>query len=326
MDPLDPHLLRPTPTLTGPQVASQAGVSDEYADRIFRAIGLPDVPDEAVEFDERDVKVLSALRSILDQGYSEEDVLEVARTYGQALSRVAHTEVRVFRKNFIDPLVQQGLDQETLMARLQEVVPTLLELLEQQITLVHRRHLILAMQQATMLDASGDNETMAVGFVDLVGFSRLAQDLEGEDLGGLISRFETMALEECVDRGVHVVKMIGDAVMFVGADVSAVVAAGLAVVEAAERDEDFPAARAGIDLGGSVTFGGDYFGPPVNIAARLTSFARAGTVVVTAAVIGVLPEGADVSRIGKIRLKGVGEVRAFKVNALSSAKATTGIG
>ncbi len=123
-----------------------------------------------------------------------------------------------------------------------------------------------------------------------------------------------MAIETCVAGGAHVVKMIGDAVMLVAPDAATALRVALAVVAAVEEDEGLPAARAGLDYGEVVPMSGDFFGRPVNVAARLTSFARPGTVVVSEA----LKEAAgplDASHIGRIRLHNVGSVRAFKVNS-----------
>jgi adenylate cyclase len=267
-----------------------------------------------VEFDEEDVAVMKGLKAILEQGFGEEDVIQVARTYGYGMSRVAQAEVRLFSKNFIEPLRAGGMSDEQVTEKLQRMVPRLLEQLNEQVAHVHRRHLAIALQQVTSTDTGGSTETLAAGFVDLVGFSRIARDLEGDDLGELVSRFETLALERSVEKGVHVVKMIGDAVMFVSPDPEAAVGAAVAVVNAVAEDSGLPEARAGVDIGDAVSVGGDFFGRPVNIAARLTGFARPGTVVASEALIEALPQPADTSRIGRQRFKGVGQVRAFKVN------------
>ncbi len=193
------------------------------------------------------------------------------------------------------------------------MVPPLLDLLGQLLDQVHRRHLAVALQQVTSSNVDGSSEILAVCFVDLVGFSGLAQDLHGDDLGNLVSRFEVMTLEICVAAGAHVVKMIGDAVMFVSPHASIGVHTALQIVEAAHRDPLLPDARAGLDYGAAVALGGDYFGQPVNVASRLTSFARPDTVVCSEALLNASEEESPVSPIGRVRLKGVGPVRAFKV-------------
>ena len=313
MEPFDPLRFRPTPQFTGPEVAAKVGMSAEYAKRIFRALGLAEVPDDVIEFDERDVEVLQGLKAILEQGFPEEKIVEVARTYGHGLSRIAQAEVRLFRTTFIDPQRERGVSDEEIAAQVQELYPALLELLNIQLGHVHRRHLTVALEEVIAADVRGHGEVIAVGFLDLVDFSRISRDLEGEVLGDLVSRFEALALETCVTHGARVVKMIGDAVMFTAATPGAAVRAAVALV-AATGAAELPAARAGLDLGEVISVGGDFYGGPVNIAARLTGFARPGTVVASKELLDGLDEGVRASHIGSQRLKGVGTVRAFKIN------------
>ena len=315
---VDPDRFREPPTLSARQAAERAGIDLAYARRLFRALGLPETDVDAVDFDEQDVEVLKALRLILKQGYGEEEIIEVARTYGYAMSRVAQAEVRLFHKRFLEPLRDQQTQEEEILQQLEVMVPQLIDLLGKQLDHVHRRHLRLALQQVTAARAESEAEVMAAGFVDLVDFSRLSQDLEGEVLGGVVSRFETLTLEICVAHGVQVVKMLGDAVMFVTVDAAKAVAAAHEIVSRVNEDEELTGARAGLDRGTVVPLGGDFFGPPVNVAARLTSFARPGTVVVSSSVMDSL-ENVDATHIGKIKLKGIGQLRAFKINALDGS-------
>lgn len=48
----------------------------------------------------------------------------------------------------------------------------------------------------------------------------------------------------------------------------------------ADGDEEMPSLRAGAALGEALARGGDWYGRPVNLAARITSFARPDSVVV----------------------------------------------
>lgn len=317
MRPIDAARFRDPSTLTGPQVAEKAGVAYPFAKRVWLALGLPDVPEGDVEFDEGDAEVLGALKVIIDQGYPEDGILEVARAYGYAMSRVAQAEVRIFNKAFLVPLREKAPDEEALARRLDAIVPALLDLLAKQLDLVHRRHLAIALQEVTAADGASATEDVAAGFVDLVDFSRVTQELEGEDLGHLVTRFESLALERCVALGGHVVKMIGDAVMFVSVDAATAVRVAVGIVDGVDADEGLPAARAGLDYGAAVPIGGDFFGRPVNVAARLTSFARPGTVVASAALLDEVAVPVATSHIGRIRLHNVGHVRAFKVNSVA---------
>lgn len=311
--PIDPQRFRPQPRYTLVQLSAEAGLDPAFGRRVLRALGLPQVADDEVEFDDRDLEVAKILRFLLDQGYADNDILTVARTYGYALSRVAFAEVRLFTQTVLDPLIEDGLTPDDLDQRLDDVVPQLLDLLDLQIQTIHRRHLAIALQQLSASNRSGSGEALAAGFADLVGFSRLSNDIEGDDLEDLIAQFETLVVERCVDAGAQVVKVLGDAVMFVSSSPDAAVAAATAVVAGAGANPDLPEARAGLDFGEVRALGGDYFGRPINVAARLTGFARPGSVVASEELIGALQGAFDTTHIGRTRLKGVGTVRAYKV-------------
>jgi adenylate cyclase len=313
---IDPYRFRPQPTFTGPEAAAKAGMGYESSRRIWRALGFPDIDDNVVEFDERDVEALTALKGVMDAGIPLEEVLSVARVYGQALSRLADAETRVFRKHFVDPLLAAGAGPETIAERAEEVIPALLDLTGVPLEVGHRRHLGRAAQTLSLAGTEGASEELAVGFVDLVGFTRLSDDLDVDELGSLVTRFEDIATTRCSDLGVKMVKVIGDAVLFVSPEPVDVLETGLAIVRDAETDPVLPEARGGLAAGPTLPVGGDYFGRPVNMASRLTALARPGTVVITQEFLDALPEGyASVRSLGPRRLKGLGHVRLFKVRA-----------
>ena len=84
-----------------------------------------------------------------------------------------------------------------------------------------------------------------------------------------------------VDHGGRVIKTIGDEVLFVADDPAAAAEVALAMAERGEDPRDrMPQVRAGLAYGAVVSRLGDVYGPTVNIAARLTSVARPGTVLV----------------------------------------------
>jgi adenylate cyclase len=85
------------------------------------------------------------------------------------------------------------------------------------------------------------------------------------------------------------------------------------VARADERAGDFPQLRAGVASGLAVSRAGDWYGRPVNVASRVTSVARPGSVLTTADVQEGLDDAFNWSFIGKRKLKGVkGEVPLFR--------------
>lgn len=150
---------------------------------------------------------------------------------------------------------------------------------------------------------------VAVAFADLVGFTRLGEQMPPEDLGLLALRLAELA-RTVVESPVQFVKTIGDAVMLVCSDPRKLLETVLDLVDAVAAD-DFPRLRAGLAFGPAVNRAGDWYGSPVNVASRVTSAAPAGTVRVTEAARKAIgdPAGIEWSVAETRRLKGIrGEV------------------
>ena len=122
---------------------------------------------------------------------------------------------------------------------------------------------------------------LAVVFVDIVGYTSRSRTLSEGELVEWLEHFEGETLDLAVDRGARIIKNIGDEVLLVTDDVTAAADIALEMTRrGAAEDDRFPNVRAGIAYGPVVNRLGDVFGPTVNIAARLTSVARPGTVVI----------------------------------------------
>jgi adenylate cyclase len=152
---------------------------------------------------------------------------------------------------------------------------------------------------------------VTVGFVDIVGFTRLGEDVAPEDLGTVVRSFER-AVADAVDAPVRLVKTIGDAAMLVAPEPGPVVDTVIGLVDRSR--DDGPLLRGGIASGEGLPRAGDWYGRPVNLAARLTGFARRGTVVTSKEVREAAGDGYDWSAAGSRRFKGVkGTVDVFRV-------------
>jgi adenylate cyclase len=317
---LDPYRFQPEPTMSAIEVAKAADMDYEDAQRLNRALGFPDVDEDDVQFNERDVGVLKGLKAMLGMGIPFPDLIAVARVYGHALAGMADAETRLFRKYLVEPLYEQGKSTSEVEDRLDPIVQEVLDTLGDALDYGHRRHLAMALQNLTTEAGPQDSEsaeTVAIGFVDLVDFSRLADELHGTELGEVVDRFEDVVVDATGDPRVRIVKMIGDAAMIASRDAKALLDSALEVIEQVRAHENLPQARTGIDLGGVVPLGGDFFGRPVNVAARVVAFARPGTTVVTESFLEAIGEDTvQASKIGSHRLKGVGRVKMFKINNL----------
>jgi adenylate cyclase len=154
-----------------------------------------------------------------------------------------------------------------------------------------------------------------VCFADLIGFTRLGEELPAEELGAVGGRLGELAAE-IVRPPVRLVKLIGDAAMVVSRETDPVLDAALALIEAADAEgEDFPQLRAGVARGEAVAHGGDWYGRPVNLASRVTQIARPASVLATAEVTEAASDDAWTwSRAVRRHLRGIrGEVALFRL-------------
>jgi adenylate cyclase len=313
MSMIDPERYREPPTMTMHDVAARSGLEPELIDRIWRAIGFPPLTDEAVEFNDDDLNSIKILKAVLDQGVPLEDLLALARVYGSSMARIADAETRMFHARFVDP--KAGESSEDLADRLEPAVRSLVDLSGQLLDHLHRRHLVKALQAFGLTRPSeGAMEQMAVAFVDLTDFTRLSGDLVDRELEELLETFESIVVAACTEGGARFVKMIGDAAMFVSPDAHTVLETARRITAAISSREDLPQARIGIDAGNVLPLGGDYYGPAVNTAARITGFARPGTIVVSKSLLEAIDDDeVKVSKLGTHRLKGVGRTPMYKI-------------
>jgi adenylate cyclase len=256
---LEPLLLGGAPTLTRVEVAERAGVPIELAEELWRLLGFPRTNDEDVAFTEADVDALRQARELMELGVIGPDSqAALVRTWGRSFARLAEWQAALLAD--IDPSDETALEALPRVESLQSYA--------------WRRHLASASARATAADTTS---TMAVGFVDIVGYTSRSKHLDQHELVGWLEHFESEATGLVVDHGGRIIKTIGDEVLFVADRARDAAEVALLMTE---REEPFPDVRVGIAYGEVVSRLGDVFGPTVNIASRLTGVARPGTVLV----------------------------------------------
>ncbi|HSK94086.1 MAG TPA: adenylate/guanylate cyclase domain-containing protein [Candidatus Angelobacter sp.] len=161
-----------------------------------------------------------------------------------------------------------------------------------------------------------ERRLVSVLFVDLVGFTTLAEDRDPESTRELLTRYFDVARDAIERHGGTVEKFIGDAVMAVWGtpishedDSERCVRAALELVAAVPTLSPQLQARAGITTGeAAVTIGatnqGMVAGDLVNTAARLQGVAEPGTVLVGEATMRMASTAIVFEEIGEHSLKG----------------------
>jgi adenylate cyclase len=97
----------------------------------------------------------------------------------------------------------------------------------------------------------------------------------------LVEQFEALANDHVADSGGRIIKTLGDEVLFVADEPAAGADIALGILHGLESAESgLPSGRGGLACGLVLSRLGDVYGSPVNLASRLTSLARPGTVLV----------------------------------------------
>jgi adenylate cyclase len=265
-------------TLTARDLASRAGTAVDDVLAMWRTMGVV-VPDaDRPMFSEDDAELTRFLVQANPVGTHGGELL---RVLGSSLSRVAEAAVSVYVQTQEPPLDSPVVDILAWAKEEATVSAAALRLGDSMGTVFsHHMRDAIDRQRAAQADVTDRSlHRLAVGFVDLVGFTPLSLHTSPSTLLELIGEFEGKAFDVASAHRGRIVKHIGDEVMFVAPDAGA----GCAIAR------DITAAfGSGIEPRGGVCFGdviarhGDYYGPVVNLASRLADLAIPGEVLVDA--------------------------------------------
>lgn len=259
--------------LTFEETVARAGVDPDAAAGLWAALGLPDPRHSGVAIPTAEADVLMAVAAFA-QVLGDEGMAKISRVIGAAAARVAEAVVEAMRVGFELPQLDQGTSYPDVVEQYAGLASAAYPTLVQAFDFTLRRQISAFARGAWM--PSEDQRAMSlerlVGFVDLVGYTRLSTTLSHGDLPELLSRFEATVSRAVTAAGGRVVKTIGDEVMFVVSDPGSGCRAATDMLAALEA-EGLPEARVGIAFGPVVGYEGDYFGDVVNLAARLVALA-----------------------------------------------------
>ena len=260
------------------EVAERAGLEESFVLADWLALGLSrPAPDDAV-FTDADVEGFSMLRQVMEAGLSEDAVIALARVFGQTSAQAAAAVAETFAETFLRP----GLTERDLGLQFSELTsnlsPVLGPLVENAVRLHLREHVAHQLVDRASLVAGRlpGARPMAVGFADLVGFTKLSEASPTEKVGELARRFGELAAD-VAEPPVRLVKLLGDGAMLASQDPGALVEAAATLLES-RRSADLPEMRVGLAHGEALSRGGDLYGRTVNTASRICDVAPPGEV------------------------------------------------
>ena len=270
----DLQLARGLP-LTIDDVARQAGCGRDDVRAIYEGLGLR--VDDLAGFGDGDVALVSLVTHDTS-GIIDTVGTQILRVAGTALSRLAEATVAAYVQD-----VEHRDDSRDLIAEADQnaFASTLVLVLGDMLPTVFRHHMWTSVRRQRVAQhgiADPEVVRLAVGFVDLVGFTSFSRFATPAELIATIEDFEQRAFETAHRFGGRIVKSIGDEVMIAASDARIVSAIALELVDTT-GDDPSVAPRAGVSAGDVLFRLGDYYGPVVNLASRLTAEAVPGEVL-----------------------------------------------
>jgi class 3 adenylate cyclase len=303
--------------LTFAEVAQRGHIDPDLALTLWRGAGFADPRPFERRFGSQDVEMFR-LFALLATFVPQEQVLQLMRTMGEAVGRLAEAEVALLRSNIEAPLAQRRQYVEVARTYLEvanAVFPRVADVMDS----MHRHHLQAIGRRYGDVGAptSALNVVqLAVGFADLAGYTGLWQKFEPHVLALMLDTFEATTGDVIAAAGANVVKRIGDAVMFVTNAPGVACSLALDLLEACEA-AGLPKLRVGIAFGDVMVRQGDFYGPTVNLAARLVSSAEAGTALTDVEMqqrLARVRSGYAFAAAGKLNLAGFVEpVEAYQL-------------
>ena len=286
------------------QVAETIGAPAELVRAIWRAYGLVEADPDTPVASPDDIEMVATATAMVD-ALGLEATLGLARVMGASLARVGDAASTAVRGRLPAMSVATSGSEVTTARAFAEIaaaVPALGRVLD----VLFRHHLEAArmhFERTESWDVVGEGGIrVAVGFADLCGFTNLSQQLTMDGLSQLLTRFEEVAADVVADHGGRLVKFLGDAVMYVTTDAVTAVAVAEDLIDAAEQRG--LRARAGVTVGTALALDGDYFGPIVNLAARLVAVAEPGQVLASDPVVERLGDRRTTVSLGPQMLRG----------------------
>jgi adenylate cyclase len=295
------------------RLAASLGREPELVRRLSREMGLPPPADDRLRAE--DAEHLALILTTLDLA-DDEELSRFARLYGGSIQRLVTSGLQFFDRAVRQRVAMFDVSDAEKDALTYKRAGSYTVLVQGLVSWLQRRHRERAVLEYLVGVAEDSMEERgisprppkqppAIAFLDLTGYTRLAEERGDEAAAEVASDLATVVRDTATTHGGRPVKWLGDGVMFHFDDPAGAIRSGIELVENTERATSMPA-RIGINAGAVIVQEGDYFGRTVNVAARIADYARPHEVLVsdeakrTAGVIDVTFEP-----VGDVPLRGV---------------------
>ena len=288
---LDHAILRSTPQFNAIEVAAETGVTIDQTRRLWRALGFPEFSGEKA-YTAADVEAVATVMGFVDAGAVDFDMaVNLTRGVGQTMARLADWEV----STLVSRVEEMEAGEEATGSRIgsaRRLIDEVNPPFERLLVYAWRRHLAAAVGRIEAMGAKDEDLhtiDVTVGFADLVSFTALSNTLDRDEIGDLVEVFESRCQDVVARYGGRIIKSLGDSVLFVTNTAEEAVGVAEGIINVIGRDSKMPDVRLGLASGPVIQRLGDIFGPPVNMAARLTQVARRNRLIVDQNTADLLP-------------------------------------
>lgn len=315
------------------EAAKLGGISTVSARKMWRALGMSQAKETDKAYTVSDAHALRIwAKPVADGLIDQTTALSLARAIGQTTDRLVVWQMETLVEFLTE---EKGLTDPEARRDALQVVEEMIDPLQKMLTYSWRRNLADVMGRLNVNVSDGlamdnrqgwyDSEmplARAVGFIDLVSFTRLSQKMEPRQLADMVQEFQGMAYNIVATGGGRVIKTVGDEVFFAASTPLAGAEIAMTLMERVSAADDLPEARVGFVWGRVLSRLGDIFGSSVNLAARLTAVAEPGTIFTDEETARVLSASGDYvyEPRDSISLHGLGETAIGEMKRGTAAR------
>ena len=321
-----PQLLGGRLTYSARDLAEMTNTPIERVFRFWIALGFQAPTADDKVFSQRDLEVFSRWHDLVESGGID------TATSRSLLRANAHLADRLalwqFEALVEDSMRRLMLDDTTARMYVLDHMREYIDVFQEMFTYAWRRQLEATLSRFDReISQRGHEErhnrfplNRCLGFVDMVSYTSSSTIL-GDALVGLIERFEEESRNAVIEEGGRVVKMIGDAVLYIADDLPTGLRVATALIERLNADDEMLPVRASFVRGDVFSRSGDVFGPTVNLASRLVDIAPVGKILTdptTAAAIaaGEVGDGYELEEFPTADLRGFGPVSPYLLSSV----------